>query len=213
MAITNYATLKTAVTDWMTRSDLSGQAADCIALAEAALNRELDPVETDVTITGVVNSRRIDIASTSCVAPIALFLAQTGEDEIEMTMKTDGTFPYLDSSGMPRFFALDGINIDFDRPLDQAYPFRFRIKQKFALSDTAPTNWLLTEHPDVYLAAAMVWGGLFIQDDPTASRWASLLNSGIPSVRNAIAQRKRAVGSVDPALQPRYGSGRVGWLS
>lgn len=209
MPINDYTSLKAAVTNWMTRSDLSGEAADCISLAEAALNRELNPVETDVAIVGVVNSRRIDIASTSCVEPIALFLAQAGEDEIEMTMKTDGTFPYRNSSGMPSVYSLDGNYIDFDCPVDQAYPFRFRIRQKFALSDSASTNWLLTEHPDVYLAAVMVWGGLFIQDDPTASRWASVLNSGIPSVRNIIAQRKRALASVDPMLQPRYSSGRV----
>ena len=41
MAISTYAELQTAVTDWMARSDLSGNAADFITLGEARLNRKL----------------------------------------------------------------------------------------------------------------------------------------------------------------------------
>lgn len=203
MAISTYDDLKTAVTTWMTRDDLAGSAADYITLAEAALNRELNPVETDVTLTGTLDSRRIDISAQSCVEPIALFLAQSGYDEIEITRKEDGTFPYLITSGYPRFWSIDGTNIDFDCPLDQAYPFRFRLRQRFALSDAVPTNWLLTNHPDVYLAAVLVWGGLFIRNDSAMTRWASILNSAIPSVRNIIAQSNRGTLTVDPALMRR----------
>lgn len=200
MPITDYASLKTAVGNWMARSDMVGEAADFISLAEAGLNRELDPVEIDVTLTGVVNSRSIDVSAQAMVEPIALFLAETGRDEVQITPKADGTFPYLHSSGRPSVWAIDGDNIDFDRPLDQAYPFRFRFRQRFALSDTVTTNWLLTKHPDLYLAATIIWGGFFIQDDNAAARWATILNTALPSVRNSIAQSKRALASVDAGL-------------
>ncbi len=203
MAITNFVELKAALPNWMTRGDMAGQAAECISLAEASLNRELNPVEIDVTLTGVQDSRSIDITSQNCVDPIALFLAETACDEVELTTKDDGTFPYRHTSNRPRFWAIDGTNIDFDCPLDQAYPFRFRFRQRFSLSDAAPTNWLLTYHPDVYLAAIVVWGSVFIQDAPSVSTWASILNSALPSVRNIIAQSKRSTLTVDPALQRR----------
>lgn len=205
MSISNYTELKAAVTTWLSRGDIATQSADCISLAEAALNRELPAVETDVTLTGTLNSRIIDISAQSCVEPIALFVAETALDEVELTPLVDGTFPYRVSSGYPRAWAIDGSNINFDCPLDQAYPFRFRLRQRFALSDAAPTNWLLTNHPDLYLAASIVWGGVFIQDDPTMARWASILNSALPSVRSVITQNKRATLLVDPALvQRRY---------
>jgi hypothetical protein len=200
MSITNYTELKAAVTTWMTRGDVAGQAADYIALAEAALNRELPAVEVDATLTGVVDSRSIDITSQNCVEPIALFVSQSGYDEVALTPLVDGTFPYRASSAYPRAWVIDGAAIDFDCPLDQAYPFRFRFRQRFALSDAAPTNWLLTNHPDVYLAATLVWGGVFIQDDPTAARWAGILNGALLSVRSSIAQSKRSTLLVDPAL-------------
>lgn len=213
MSIANYTELKAAVTTWMSRGDVAGQAADYISLAEAALNRELPAVETDVALVGVQDSRRIDIAAQDCVEPIALFVAETGLNEVELVPLVDGTFPYRSASAYPRAWAIDGDGIDFDCPLDQAYPFRFRLRQRFALSDSAPTNWLLTNHPDVYLAASIVWGGVFIQDDPTMARWASILNGALPSVRNSIAQSKRATLLVDNALlrRRRIGGFINGW--
>lgn len=206
MAISDYSELKTAVTTWMTRSDVAGEAADFIALAEAALNRELGVIETETAITGTVGLRRISVSSLNPVEPIALFLAEAGLDEVEMTAKEDGTFPYRVDSGYPRYWSFGNNNIDFDSPLDQAYPFRFRYRERFALSDAAPTNWLLTYHPDLYLAAVLIWGGVFIQDNDTTARWASILSSALPSVKNILAQSKRSTATVDPALmrRPRY---------
>lgn len=203
MAIGNYSDLKTAVNDWTARDDLSGNAADFITLAEARLNRELDPIELDATITGVIDSRRIDVSAQSVETPVALFLAETGYNEVLLTPKSDGTFPYQTTSGRPNYWAMDGGNdyIDFDRPLDSAYPFRFRYRQRFTLSDAAPTNWLLTYHPDAYLAAVLLWGGLFNRDNPYAGTFKPLLDEALPEIRHQIAQNKRAMLTVDPALQ------------
>lgn len=216
MAIANYTDLKTSVTDWMARSDLSGDAADFITLAEARLNRELNPVETDSTITGTTSSRRIDVSDLSVEEPIALFLAESDLNEIQLTQKGDGTFPYLTTSGRPSYWALDSNNdyIDFDRPLDGEYPFRFRYSQRFALSDSSPTNWLLTNHPDVYLAAVLVWGGLFIRDTPYAVQFKAVLEESIPEIRHQIAQSKRGTLTVDRGLlqigRRQYFSYRIG---
>jgi hypothetical protein len=201
MALANYTDLKTAVTNWMAKSSLSGQAADFITLAEAALNRELNPVESDTTLTGTNGSRTISISAYSVVEPIALFLAETGRDEVELTKKQDGTFPYSVISGRPRYWSIDGTNIDFDCPLSGAYPFRFRARTRFALSDAAPTNWLLTNHPDVYLAATLLWSGLYTRNNPIMQNFAAILTEGIPQVRNIIAQSNRGVLTVDIALQ------------
>lgn len=206
MALANYTDLKNAVANWMARSDLSGEAADFIKLAEAHLNRELPAVETDATLTGTASSRRIDISAQSMERPIALFLVDpsTG-DELPLTQKTDGTFPYSATATRPSLWAIDGTNIDFDCLLDQAYSFRFRFRQKFALSDSATTNWLLTNHPDVYLAGVLIWGGVFTQNSQFSATFSAILETGIPSVKSAIAQSKRGVATVDPALSA------IGW--
>lgn len=205
MPLSNYTELQASVLDWMVRAGQTGQVVDWIALAEARLNRELGPVETDTTLTGVVDSRRIDISAVSIVQPIALFLAEVGSDEVRINPAADGTFPYLTTSGRPTKWAIDGTNIDFDRPLDSAYPFRLRYRQRFALA-TSSTNWLLTNHPDVYLAASIVWGSAYDKNLSEASAWKQLLDEAIPSIKSNIAQSKRAVLTVDPGLASRGGA-------
>lgn len=200
MAISTYAELKTAVTNWMARSDLSGDAADFITLAEARLNRQIPAVETDVTLTGTIGSRRISVAANSVVSPLALFIVEATGEEDELTQKADGTFPYTATPGRPTVWAMDGTNIDFDCPLDAAYTFRFRIRQRFVLSDSATTNWLLTNHPDIYLAATIVWSGAFIRDPEVISLFKGALEEGIPEVKTIIAEQSRGVLTVDPGL-------------
>ena len=199
MAISTYDELKTAIADYMARSDLSGNVEDFIALAEARLNRLLKMVETDTTLTGTAASRRIDISSLSLIQPIALFAVSNG-DEVEISRKPDGSFAYDDTAGLPSFYGLDGTNIDFDRPLDQAYTFRFRYQGRFALSDAAPTNKLLTENPDVYLSASIVWGSIYIKDASQAAGFKSILDEFVTETKNILSQAKRGTLTVDPAL-------------
>jgi hypothetical protein len=206
-----YATLQTAFTDYIARDDLTGNATTAIAIAEARLNRLIPAVETDVTLTGTEDSRAIDVSANSVTSPLALFLIDpSSSDETELTQKADGTFPYDATSGRPRFWAMDGTNVNFDCPLDAAYTFRFRIRQRYALSDASPTNWLLTNHPDVYLLASLLWGGIYIKDGDQAQAFKSLLDEGIAEVQQIIAEQNRGVLSVDNALQQRA---RYDWFS
>jgi hypothetical protein len=204
MSISTYAELQTAVLDWMSRTDLTGNVEDFITLAEAKLNRRIPAVQTDVTLTGTSGARRIDVSANSVVSGIALFLIDPStSDERQLVAKQDGTFAYDNTSGEPRYWAMDSTSyVDFDCPLDAAYTFRFRIKQRYALSDSATTNWLLTYHPDIYLAASILWGGGFTRDLETASGFKSLLDEGIPEVRRVIAEMNRSELTVDRALQP-----------
>lgn len=212
MAISTYAELQSAVEDWLARSDLSGSAVDFITLAEARLNRIIPAVETDVTLTGTLDSRRIDVSANSVHSPIALFLVDpSSSDEYQLLQRSDGTFPYLDTSDRPRMWAMDSTSyIDFDCPLDQAYTFRFRIRQRYALSVSATTNWLLTNHPDVYLNATLLWAGIYTRDGEHAMAMRALLDDAIKEVRNAITELNRSVLTVDTGLQVVH---RYDWMS
>lgn len=210
MAIANRSDLLTKGASWLRRSGNASFVAelpDCLTIAEARLNRELGAVETDTTLTGTSGSRRIDISALSIERPIALFLAESGLDERRIDQHTDGTFEYLNTSGRPNKWAIDGTNIDFDRPLDSAYPFRFRYRQRFALTAAADTNWLLTNHPDVYLAALLMWGAGYLESWANGAVWKGVLDEAIPSIRNSIAQSKRGTLNVDPGLLRRGNNG------
>lgn len=204
MAITTYSELKTAIATWALRSgdsDFVTRTADCITLAEGRLNRELGALEADTTLTGTLNSRRITTGLT-IQEPIALWLAESGQDEVLVQIQPDGSFPYESVSGKPVVAAFDegGTYIDFNCPLDSAYPFRLRYRGRIALSDASPTNWLLTNHPDVYLAASMMWGAGYQEDWQNGSVWKGMLEEGIPEIKHILARQKRGTLRVDPAL-------------
>lgn len=210
MAITTYAELQTAITAFMIRNDLSAQAADWITLAEGELNSEIPAVETDAALVAVVGSRDVSVASLSIVSPIALFLKDNG-NEREVSPLADGNFPYSDTSGPPSVWAMDGTNLNFDCPADQAYSLRLRYQQRFALSDASPTNWLLTNRPDVYLSASIVWGCLYTDNFDAGGNWKQMLASGMAQVKNQLRRGRKSVLRVDPALlQPRRFDGTIG---
>ena len=203
MALDTYDNLQTAVLDWMVRSELTGQVEDWITLAEARLNRELQAVTDDNTLTGTSGSREISTSAISVVEPIGLWLVDSDTGDERLVTKRDG-FAYLDESDEPSFWEFDddasAPKIKFDVKLDAAYSFRFRSRNRFALSDAATTNWLLTNHPDIYLTATIMWGGGYTKGYEEAAVFKGILEEGIPEVRNIIAQGKRAVLTVDPAI-------------
>lgn len=197
--ITSYATLQSEALDWMERAGQSGNAPTWVQLAEAKLNREIPAIETDATLTGVVGSNAIDISSLSMAQPVSLFLAETGRDERKIDPAMEGTYAVSATSGRPSLWSIDGSSINFDRPLDGDYPFRFRYRQKLNLAVSDP-NWLLTNHPDVYLAATLMWGAGYNESWSSGQLWKSVLDETIPQIRSQIAQGRRAVLRVDNAL-------------
>lgn len=192
MAITTYDELKAAVLDWMARTDVTATTGDFVSLAEARLNRELGPITTDATLTGTAGSRRIDISSISMVQPLALHIVVYGDEE-PVNLRPDGSFPYLDDSGQPSYAAVEGTNLDFNTLLDQDYSFRLTYQARLALSDAAPTNWLLEQHPDLYLAACITWGGLYVKDNQEAAKWRVLFDDSLASVKNIEAKKRRGI--------------------
>jgi hypothetical protein len=209
MSISTYAELKTALQNFSYRSDTdyTDRSAEFVALGEAWLNRELDAIETDADLTGVVDSRELDLSALAMTTPLSLFILDSTGNETKLTEKTDGDFAYSATSGTPRYWAYDsgGDHIDFDCPLSSAYEFRLHYIQRFALSDAVTTNWLLADHPDVYLAACMVWGCAFLQaftgdGGANVQNYQTVLDSALPKLKRLISRNRTGLLSVDPGL-------------
>lgn len=208
MAISTYAELQAAVLDWMARSDISASAPDFITLGEARLNRILQPVATTATLTGVVSSAQIDISALDISEPESLYVTDGGE-EYFVTARQLGTFGIDDDEGLPSIWAIEGDYIKFDRPCDSAYSFRFIYKARLGLSNVVTTNDFLAKHPDMYLAAAIYWGCIYIQAAEKAMAWKAIWDESVLEVRHNEGQKKRSQLTVDPGLSS-IGRGRVG---
>jgi hypothetical protein len=211
VSLSTYAELKTAAAAWGRRSgnaDFVANVPDFVTLAEAKLNRELGPIETNASRTGTLDSRNVSISALSIVEPLALWIADPStEDESELQMQSPANMAYRDTSGRPTQWCMDSeTNIKLDCPCDAEYAFRFRFRERFALSDSATTNWLLTNHPDIYLSAVMMWGAGYREDWENGANFARILSDDLPSLRNLLRKQRKGSLRVDPALA-RIGHG------
>lgn len=203
MTIASYSDLKTKAASWVRRAGLASFVAevpDHIALAEARLNAELGPLETNVSLTGSIGSRSIDISAYTIVEPIALWIAPTGDDEQRLQPQSPANLSFLVTSARPKQWAYDSDSIVFDCPLDTAYPFRFRHRGRFALSDSSTTNWLLESRPDIYLAATLMWGAGYLESWTNGQVWKQLLDEELPKVKHTLAKGRKGTLRVDAAL-------------
>lgn len=192
----------------MARSDLTASVVDFITLGEARLNRILEPVATTATLTGVVGSAQINISALDIAEPENLYVSD-GSEEYFVAPRQLGTFEIEDDSGLPGLWAIEGDYIKLNRPCDEAYSFRFIYKARLGLSAIVTTNDFLTKHPDLYLAASIYWGCVYIQAVDKALAWKAAWDEAAFEVRSNEAQKKRSQLTVDAALSS-IGRWRVG---
>lgn len=199
MALANYTDLQAAVASWnWNRTDIP--VTDVITLAEARLRREIYVAqgETEAALTAVVDSRYIALP-TGFTEPVACFIDYgAGRQHLNFI---DAGMDTVNASGPPTFWAVDGANIAFERPLDQSYDLTLRYIGTWSLSGSAPTNWLLTNAPDVYLAACGVEAGVYLKDTDDAAMWVTKYTDAKDSINAKEARSKSNRLAMDPAMQ------------
>ena len=202
MSITTYSELKTAITNWTHRSDVSTVAADFIALAEAKFQRQIRHPK--------MQARAQATVSTGWVAIPDDFL-ELIHFEVEGIRLQNIAYnvldnAYADNTGTPRWYAM--IDEQFRiAPYTATDTVEIVYVQKIpVLSDSNTTNWLLTAHPDVYLHTALVEAGVYLQDDVIINRHAQLAVQAVAALKRDGARRR--FGETGPQLTTDVPRGR-----
>ena len=208
MAITTYAELQAAAANWLVRADLTARIPEFIALAEARLNRVLRArlAETEQALTMTVGARTIALPA-GFAEPLALWIAgpvaRKGLRFVEPSLLCVSSL-----AGEPQAWSVDGANLAFERPCDQAYGFVLRYLAKFALSGAQPTNALLNDYPDAYLFATLCEAAPFLRDADLASAYEGRLQTTLAEI-NAKDARSRSprllMTEVAPLVRHRTG--------
>jgi len=199
MALTNYSDLLSAVAGWLNRTDLTSRIPDFITLAESRLNRELRlrvmEEETPLTITA---GNRTVALPTGFLEPIALWSTDTPYrrqliylSPVQMDVDT--------SAGEIYYWTITGSNIEVDRPTSPTLSMIMRYLKSFALTEAAPTNWLMTNHPDAYLFATLVEAAPYLRDDKLLAIWLARANQALSEI-NAKESRSRSLTILNTGL-------------
>lgn len=177
MALNNFDALRASIQSWMfDRADLAPLAADFIALCEGDLNRVLRTRRQLCTVIlmpdgdgkialppGYLEFRQVT-ALTSPRRALEMVAPSYADNEI----------PFR-SAGAPTYFSVDGgtMTILPKTAADIELSYFARLP---ALSEDMPTNWLLTEFPNIYLYGSLKHACLYIGDAERAATMGNMFN-------------------------------------
>lgn len=181
-----WRTLVNSIRAWMNRSDLSDtQVTEFIALAEARFNRLLRVPDMEEIATTELVAGNNNLPS-DFLAMRAIYL-----DDRELTgMSPVGLVSeFGTSTGLPCSYAIIGSNprkIRLGPQPGGPTPVTLVYYKKIAgVDENNPDNWLLNEHPDLYLLGALVGGEAFIANDERLPLWRSALDEGLAELQQA----------------------------
>lgn len=160
MALSNYSELVAAIHGFLNRADMATVAPTLIALAEAEFNRTLRAMDMEMRAYAVLEDRLPVPAGFAGLRAINIGndapLDQVTPEELERMGSC---------AGSARYFALDGNELSFwPQPASGTVTITYYAKIP-ALTVSAPTNWLLTSHPDLYLFAALAQAEFYNWND------------------------------------------------
>jgi len=187
MAISTYSELQTAAANWLDRSDLTDRIPEFIVLAEARFRelriREMETVSTAISTvagtreyslpTGFVQMKEFHL-STDPLTPLAYITPEM------MTRLWAGS-----AQAKPQVFTIIADNVRLGPGPDAVYTTSMLYYKTFtALSDSATTNDMLTNYPNVYLYGTLLEAEPFIMNDQRIPVWLGAFEKAVASIQS-----------------------------
>jgi len=195
-----YAQLQTEIANWLDRTDLTATIPTFIELAEANFNRVIrqpDMITKDDSFS--ISSRYTTLPTDTLeivrivldLTPVVVLEYMTPEELSERRVSLTG-------GGKPYYFTTVGGStnqLEVLRSPDSTYTASIIYYTRIAaLTDSATSNWLLTNHPDIYLFGALVEAEPYLKNDERMPMWTSRLDKALNDLR-LQGQRERHTAS------------------
>lgn len=200
---TTWTDLKTSLANWCNRTDLSTtEIPEAIALSERRFQRMVfGPeriIQADLTIDAETESLPAD-----CWGVKALYLSTDPKTVLEQMTLADLRNSYTsNTTGKPQNYAIRGETIVFAPAPDATYTGKLTYIQTIpALGASQATNWLLTDHPDLYLYAAQAELFTLQMDEARASARMAMAAEIIEEINRS--SNRRMTGGAPFAFAPR----------
>ena len=188
MALNNYANLKTALANWLGRTDLVNDIPDFIKLAEndfnakfvsAGFNKMINFLDFDA-------DTETELLPTGFLGANAVYINASPKVSLQYVTPNQAFDMYGSSVvGQPVAYTILNDKIHFYPIPDGTYSIRMYYYKKFdALTNDADTNDILNNHSDCYLFGALYFANTFIRgiDQNIVKEWLNFYNNAIERV-------------------------------
>lgn len=185
MAITDFATLKTAVANWTARADLTSIIPDFITLAESRINRDLK-VRQMLSTVGLTASSGSFTLPSDFISAVRVSRA-TGGVDIELLPITSAknlnarlgqAVGYVVEGSAARIIGGAGSE-------DITLSYYGKIP-----TIVSNNNWLITNYPDIYLYAALVEASPYIGKNDNIQVWANGYTTAVESLQRSDSEAR-----------------------
>lgn len=184
MALT-YSTLQTQIAGFLNRDDLTAQIPTFILMAEGAINRDLRHWQMEKRSEATFNTRYEPLPSDWLEAIRVSISGKKQLDLLSQAKMLKKRYANDNTSGEPTYYAMSGGQIEFfptpDADYDGSMLYYARVP---ALSDAAPTNWLLQDGPDIYIYGSLIHSAPYLAEDERLAAWASLYADALASLNS-----------------------------
>jgi len=202
-----YAELKTAIANYLNRSDLTSDIDTFIDNVEAELNRRLRTKDMIKRATATADSQYLTVP-TDWIEAINVEITsndfsplfQQSIESLDVYRKSNNN-----STGQPVYFAMVDDSIELAPTPDAEYTLQLTYYAKIsALSDSNTSNFVSVSHPDVYLYGALKHASIFLMEDDRIPMFTQQFEKALEEMR--LEQEKAAFGKGSLMMRRRtYG--------
>jgi len=185
MALTSYSTLKTAVANYLGRSDLTSQIPDFITLAELRLSREIRTRKLLKSVTTTTTAGDSTVALPSDFLELRdIYL--DGNPRISLQYLSPSTFTrnaQATVSGKPAVYTTLAQEFEFAPIPDKAYTVELLYYFKpVAMSDSVASNEFMANYPDALLYASLAEAEPYLMNDARIQVWSSMYDRAVNNI-------------------------------
>lgn len=189
MALATYSDLRTTASNYLHRSDLASQIPDFITLAEWRMARGLRIAPLMATATVAVSAgTATGTLPTGYLEMVNIQISSSSE----LVYVPPDTIDRIPTGAVPWAYTILGTTVQVAPSwtaggnLSATY-----FKKETVLSDSATTNWYITNAPDTLLYAVLLEAAPYLMDDARVTLWKEYFKNGLDEIN-------RQYGNVDP---------------
>lgn len=171
--ITDYASLQTAIGDWLDRADLTTWLPNFIQNGESRIYRELRVRQMETALSATISAGVIAVPS-GYVEMKHMRLDGSPSRPLERVTLENlyAQYPTRSADSEPFVYARNAGNFEFGPYPDSGYSVLGTYYAKLAaLSASNTTNWLITDASDLILYAALCSAEPFLKNDARLATW------------------------------------------
>lgn len=177
MALATYSDLTTSIGNWLNRTDLTAIIPDFVTIAEAQHSRDLRLRKQIVTstLTTTANTRGAALPFDFLeFENVSLLTSPERQLTYATVEQLDSVYPNNGRVGTPSLYTVEGDQILFGATPDGVYTISILYYARFASLVTNSTNWLLTNHPSIYLYCSLMKACIYLKDKSGAAEFKAL---------------------------------------